>query len=89
MNLINSAPLNHLPPSQIVPRLADSGVYIASESTFYRLLRQHGQLRHRRAERPPQRCRKPRALVAQAVGEVFCWDITYLPSTVAGAFFYL
>ena len=89
MNLINSAPFSHLPPSQIVPRLADTGVYIASESTFYRLLRQHGQLGHRRAEQPPQRCRKPRALVAQATGEVFCWDITYLPTTVAGAFYYL
>lgn len=89
MALINSAPFSHLPPSQIVPRLADTGLYIASESSLYRLLRQHGQLRHRRAERPPQRRSKPRALVAHAVGEVFCWDITYLPSTVAGAFFYL
>ncbi len=29
----------HLPPSQIVPRLADDGVYLASESTFYRVMR--------------------------------------------------
>ena len=28
-----------LPPSQIVPRLADEGEYLASESTFYRVLR--------------------------------------------------
>jgi putative transposase len=28
-----------LPPAQIVPRLADEGVYIASESTYYRVLR--------------------------------------------------
>jgi len=27
-----------LPPSKIVPKLADKGVYIASESTFYRVL---------------------------------------------------
>ncbi len=27
-----------LPPSQIVPRLADEGVYLASESSFYRVL---------------------------------------------------
>lgn len=89
MSVINSAPFSHLPPSQIVPRLADTGVYIASESTLYRLLRQHHQLRHRRAERPPHRRAKPRALVAHAPKEVFCWDITYLPSVVAGAFFYL
>ena len=89
MSVINSAPFSHLPPSQIVPRLADTGVYIASESTFYRLLRQHEQLRHRRVERPAQRRSKPRALVAKAIGQVFCWDITYLPSTLSGAFFYL
>jgi putative transposase len=28
-----------LPPTQIVPKLADKGTYIASESTFYRVLR--------------------------------------------------
>jgi putative transposase len=28
-----------LPPSQIVPKLADSGRYISSESSFYRVLK--------------------------------------------------
>ncbi|WP_129983185.1 acyl-homoserine-lactone synthase [Serratia liquefaciens] len=38
-----------LPPSQIVPRLADKGFYLASESTFYRVLRRcRRQLAHRR-----------------------------------------
>lgn len=27
-----------IPPSQIVPRLADEGQYLASESSFYRIL---------------------------------------------------
>ena len=35
----NSAEFGHLPPSQIVPRLADQGRYLASESTFYRVLK--------------------------------------------------
>lgn len=48
----NSAEFAHLPPSQIVPRLADQQRYIASESTFYRVLRAADQLQHRRAERP-------------------------------------
>ena len=89
MAVVNSAPYCHLPPSQIVPRLADTGRYVASESTIYRLLRSHHQLHHRRVERPPVRRNKPRALVAHAIGQVFCWDITYLPTTVAGTFFYL
>ena len=48
----NSDEFAHLPPSQIVPRLADQQRYIASESTFYRVLRQEKQLAHRRRERP-------------------------------------
>lgn len=31
-------------PSQIVPKLADEGVYIASESSFYRVLSAESQL---------------------------------------------
>ncbi len=37
----------NLPPSQIVPILADKGVYIASESSFYRVLHDNEQIRHR------------------------------------------
>ena len=44
----NSAEFGHLPPSQIVPRLADRGEYLASESTFYRVLRAENQLTLRR-----------------------------------------
>ena len=43
----NRADHAHLPPSQIVPKLADEGVYLASESTFYRVLKDHDQ-GHRR-----------------------------------------
>ena len=54
LQVLNSEPFKDLPPSQIVPRLADQGRYVASESTLYRLLRQAGQLTHRRSERAPQ-----------------------------------
>ena len=39
LELLNSAEFKDLSPSQIVPRLADQGRYVASESTLYRLLR--------------------------------------------------
>lgn len=74
----NSAEFGHLSPSQIVPRLADRGQYIASESTFYRVLKAQNQLQHRGAERPSQQRSKPRALCATAPNELFSWDITYL-----------
>src|ERR1700680_2325235 len=85
----NSAELGHLPPSQIVPRLADQQRYIASESTFYRVLRQENQLAHRRPERVAQKRRKPRAVCASEPDQLFSWDITYLPTTVHGIYLYL
>jgi len=89
LTVVNSDEFGHLPPSQIVPRLADRGEYIASESTIYRALREANQLWHRGAERPAQRRHKPRALSATAPNQLFSWDITYLPTPVLGSYFYL
>jgi putative transposase len=56
---------------------------------MYRLLREAGQLAPRRVERPPQKRSKPRALVATQPDQIYCWDITYLPTQVRGVYFYL
>lgn len=85
----NSPEFGGLPPSQIVPRLADQGCYIASESSFYRVLRAANQIRHRSAARPVREVSKPRALSASGPNQLYSWDITYLPSTVRGCYFYL
>ena len=87
--LLNSDEFKDLPPSQIVPRLADQGRFVASKSTLYRLLRGAGQLSHRRAERVPQLRSRPRALTATAPDQIYCWDISYLPTDVRGVYFYL
>ena len=73
MATLNSEALKDLPPSQIVPRPADSGIYVASESTMYRLLRQEGQLARRRSERAAQKRSRPRALAATGPDHVFCF----------------
>jgi putative transposase len=74
-------------PKQIVPQLADRGVYLASESTFYRVLRAE-ELQHRRGRaRPPSY--RPREHVAHGPWQLASWDITYLRSHVRGQFFYL
>lgn len=67
--------------------LADEGVFVASESSFYRVLRAEKQLAHRGRAKPPTH-RRPDELVATAANQVWCWDITYLPSLVRGRFFY-
>jgi putative transposase len=73
-----------------VPRLADLGVYIASESSFYRALKQHDELHHR-ARTKVRRQRKHTLTTHQAnhPKELWSWDITYLPSRIKGCFFYL
>ena len=43
----NEPELASLPPGQIVPVLADLGLFIGSERSFYRVLHAHGQA-HRR-----------------------------------------
>lgn len=87
--IANSATFADLPPSQIVPILAERGTYIASESTFYRVLRAAGQLRHRQTCRPAQVRHRPRALSACSPNQIYSWDISYLPTTIQGVFFYL
>jgi len=85
----NSEEFGHLAPSQIVPRLADQGRYIACESTFYRVLKAAHQGAHRGTERPRKKRSKPRALCATAPNQLFSWDITYLPTLITGIYFYL
>ena len=77
------------PPARIVPALADEGIYIASESSFQRVLRAHGQNAHRGRSRAPQPARTPTTHVATAPGQVWCWDMTYLPTQVQGQWLYL
>ncbi|MBF0220402.1 MAG: transposase, partial [Gammaproteobacteria bacterium] len=89
LNVANSPEYQHLPPSQIVPKLADQGIYIASESTFYRVLHREGQLKHRLKSKPVNPAAKPKALVATKPNQLYSWDITYLPTVVKGLFFYL
>ena len=84
----NEVRFAHLSPHQIVPALADEGRYLASESTFYRLLRGADQLARRGRPKAPARVR-PQPLEATGPNQVWSWDITYLASTVRGTFFYL
>jgi putative transposase len=88
MTEVNSAPYRNLTPKQIVPLLADRGVYLCSESTMYRFLRQDEQLGHRGRQRPATRS-KPAEKVATCANQVWCWDISYLPTRVRGLFYYL
>jgi putative transposase len=77
------------PPCQIVPHLADQGVYIASESSFYRILHDAEEQHHRGRGRKPCVSKPPRGYCATEPNQVWSWDITYLQTWVRGLFFYL
>jgi putative transposase len=78
-----------VPPARIVPMLADEGIYLASESTFSRVLREHGQTVHRGRAKAPKAGRPPTTHFATAPRQVWCWDMTYLPAVVLGRWFHL
>ncbi len=78
-----------VPPARIVPMLADEGVYLASESSFARVLRAHGQNAHRGRAKVPKAGRPPTTHIATAPRQVWCWDMTYLPAAVLGRWFHL
>jgi putative transposase len=86
--IANEPEFARMPPSQIVPILADRDCYIASESSFYRVLREADQLAHRGKAKAPKHHR-PTPLQASAANQLWSWDITYLATTVKGMFFYL
>jgi transposase InsO family protein len=78
-----------VPPARIVPMLADEGVYLGSESSMARVLREHGQNTRRGRAKAPKASRPPTTHIATAPAQVWCWDMTYLPANVMGQWFHL
>ena len=89
LTICNSALYQSLPPSQIVPALADKGQYIASESSFYRVLKAAKQDQRRGKARASNVHAKPKACKATEPNQVWSWDITYLATTILGQFYRL
>jgi transposase InsO family protein len=75
-------------PWIIVAKLADKGKYIASESSFYKVLKENKMLKHRGKSKVANRYR-PEALVACGPNEIWSWDITYLKTSIRGQFYYV
>jgi putative transposase len=84
----NGPEFQSLPPSQIVPTLADRGEYIASESSFYRVLREADQQHHRGRSDAPER-KAATTHCATGPNQLWCWDVTWLPGPARGTWFYL
>lgn len=88
LNIANNKIYQDLPPCKIVPLLADQGQYIASEATFYRILKANKQLTHRQLSKAMKH-HKPQAYYAISPNKVWTWDISYLPSNIKELYYYL
>jgi len=86
--LMNRPEYASLPPSQVVPMLADDGSYIASESTIYRILKEYGHQHHRGRSKAPT-VREPVTHIATGPNQVWSWDITWLPGPIRGMYYRL
>lgn len=90
LSWLHTARYASLPPGQVVPRLLDDhGLYLASESTLYRLLHAAGEQHHRGRASPPGRLGAPRRHCARGPNEVWSWDVSYLPTRIRGQHLYL
>ncbi|HBS82435.1 MAG TPA: IS3 family transposase, partial [Halomonas campaniensis] len=89
LNTCHRPDYQSLPPSQIVPLLADNGVYLASESSFYRVLKKHHQQHPRGRMKPRRPVPAPTSFTATGPNQVWSWDISFCASVVRGQHWYL
>lgn len=89
VTVLTSSRYAGLSPKQLVPQLADEGLYLASESTMYRVQRRHGLRTQKRVLARTHVTRASTVHRAMGPNQVWSWDITWLPTTVRGAYLYL
>ena len=86
LDRLNSEEFADKAPAQVGAILLDAGTYLCSESSMYRILRSHGQVRERRRQATHPAKKKPE-LVAVKLNDVWSWDITKLPSPIRGVYY--
>ena len=88
LDVLHSDRFVDMAPAEVWATLLDEGVYLGSQSTFYRLLRQVGEVRERRAQATHPAKVKPE-LVANGPNQVWSWDITKLLGPAKWTHYYL
>ena len=89
VTVLTSSRYAGVPPKQLVPQLADEDLYLASESTMYRIQRRHRLRKTKRAQAQTHVTRACTVHRATAPNQVWSWDITWLPTTVRGKYLHL
>ena len=88
LDVLHSERFVDLAPAEVWATLLDEGVYLGSQSTFYRLLRAASGTRERRRQATHPAAVKPE-LVAYRPNQVYSWDITKLHGPAKWTYYYL
>jgi putative transposase len=88
LDALHSERFADLAPAEAWAILLDEGTYLGSVSTYYRILRQAGESRERRAQAIHPAAVKPE-LVATGPNQVYSWDITKLHGPAKWTYYYL
>jgi len=75
-------------PEQIIATLAQNGVFIASVSSLYRILRHNNALKHRQESKKPMKSMEQQDTIVSGSNQVWAWDITWLRKDIKGHFLY-
>ena len=86
LSVLTSTRYATVSPKQLVPQLADEGLYLASESTMYRLQRRYGLRSKRRSVSQTHVTRASTVHRTTKPDQVWSWDITWLPTAVRGVY---
>lgn len=89
ISLCNQKEYRSCPPAFIVADQLDQGRYLASESTFYRVLREDDQVHPRGRQKAPESKRIATTHKAAQPNQLWSWDISWLPGPARGTWFYL
>ncbi|HHU36675.1 MAG TPA: IS3 family transposase [Treponema sp.] len=73
---------------EVCNSLLDKGIYLASESSFYRILRERKALTHRSETKEGVSRKKPDELKVTGKNQVWMWDITWIKTSVQGLYYY-
>jgi putative transposase len=77
LDALHSSRFADLAPDEVWATQLNEGAYLGSVSTYYRVLREAGESRERRAQATHPAAVKPE-LVATGPNQVYSWDITKL-----------
>jgi putative transposase len=88
LDVLHSGRFADTAPAEVWATLLDEGIYLGSVSTYYRVLREAGESRERRAQATHPAAVKPE-LAADGPNQVYSWDITKLHGPAKWTYYHL